>query len=65
MAKQIKLVIRYFGRGVRDLGAGWNWNVNSIAPISKGVGRNFANVGIRLSSATNRFSNAHPELTHA
>lgn len=65
MAEQIRLVIHYLGRGVRDLGAGWNWSAHTDVPISRGVGRNFANIGIRLSSAASRFSNTHPELTHA
>ncbi len=58
MAEAIKTALRSFLADVRA----WNRPYEPPARDPRGIGRHFANVGVRLSSAVGDFARKHPEI---
>ena len=64
MSEQIKIAIVSFGRGMATFIRPWR-SINSVPskPQEKrGIGTYFARVGYRLSKATERYAEIHPEI---
>jgi len=62
MAKEICIVIRYFGRGMASLGGGWDWGNRPAHVVHHGLARHFVRVGERMKAATVCYSEKHPEI---
>lgn len=58
MARYISQALRSFLADVR----GWNRPYEPPARDPRGIGRHFANVGLRLSDAAEAFARAHLEV---
>ena len=55
MSETVKIALRGFWRGFRDLGRGFDWSYTPPVRRAESIDRYFANVGRRLIAARSRF----------